>query len=76
MAKRKTLAKKGRKNRRTRRNLLKRGGGWKRDILSYTGLVDSTAKHREKKRPEMTDEEYEKELEKFYENGYNRHWKK
>lgn len=76
MAKRKTLAKKGRKNRRTRRNLLKRGGGWKRDLLSYTGLVDSTAKHKEKKKPEMTDEEYERGLINFEKSEYNEHWKK
>ncbi len=61
MAKRKTVAKKGRKNRKTRRNLLKRGGGWRQDILRYTGFVDRTAKHREKEERDEKDRiEYEK----------------
>jgi hypothetical protein len=51
MAKRKTLAKKGKKNRKTRRNLLKRGGGLGRDVGSMLtfGVINGTDKYNDYK---------------------------
>ncbi len=51
MAKRKTLTKKGKKNRQTRRNLLKRGGGFRRDVGSILslGIINGTDKYHDYK---------------------------
>jgi hypothetical protein len=72
MAKRKTLAKKGRKNRRTRRNLLKRdGGGLGRDvgsILSF-GIINGTDKYHNYKFRRDMDKIYAKTEEKAKKSG-------
>jgi hypothetical protein len=56
MAKRKTLAKKGRKNRKTKRNLLKRGGGL-RDIIhnKFPKYVSSEAEKNKQREDAMKD---------------------